>query len=499
MRYQIENDGSISQAETELLVDQKIILTELFEQFSWNVIRIEKNGAKYAIDIQNSHSKKILKLNVFTGNIRDESRNEKEKKIQLNGSDPRIIEENRINIVLGIYCRHNTDSLKDLIFAGWSVDKNTNYPSNPSIRGLTTDLIQSAKIVGFVKHEFKSKYVCIFRPEFIFYYIENISNIHNVNITRELVSSVGINDTNNTIYFGSPGTGKSHKVNEILEPLNKQFYERITFHPDYDNASFIGGYKPVSDEKGDIKYKFVPQVFTNIYVKAWEDLENAYFLAIEEINRGNCAEIFGEIFQLLDRNSRYTVSPSNELKNYLVEQLGEMHEGIKDGLKLPVNLSLLATMNTSDQSLFPMDSAFKRRWDWEYMPICYKEFDEEEQPNNSFNFLVKIDKNSSFRWIDFIKAVNDRIKMNENLGMDKCIGNYFIKPKNQEISLKEFINKAIFYLWNDVFKDEDENNSIFAKGDFYEDFFPIQSRGIELVTKLIESLSIDIITSEDIE
>lgn len=304
---------------------------------------------------------------------------------------------------------------------------------------------------------------------------------------------------NNTIYFGSPGTGKSHKVNEILEPLNKQFYERITFHPDYDNASFIGGYKPVSDENGGIKYRFVPQVFTNIYVRAWEDLENAYFLAIEEINRGNCAEIFGEIFQLLDRNSRYTVSPSNELKNYLVEQLGETHEGIKDGLRLPVNLSLLATMNTSDQSLFPMDSAFKRRWDWEYMPICYKEFDEEEQPNNSFNFLVKIDKNSSFRWIDFIKAVNDRIRMNENLGMDKCIGNYFIKPKNQEISLKEFVNKAIFYLWNDVFKDEDENNSIFAKGDFYEDFFPIQSRGIELVTKLVESLSIDIITFEDIE
>lgn len=156
-------------------------------------------------------------------------------------------------------------------------------------------------------------------------------------------------------------------------------------------------------------------------------------------------------------------------------------------------------MNTSDQSLFPMDSAFKRRWDWEYMPICYKEFDDEEQPNNSFNFLVKIDKNLSFRWIDFIKAVNDRIRMNENLGMDKCIGNYFIKPKNQEISLKEFVNKAIFYLWNDVFKDEDENNSIFAKGDFYEDFFPIQSRGIELVTKLVESLSIDIITFEDIE
>ncbi|HLP64189.1 McrB family protein [Flavobacterium sp.] len=304
---------------------------------------------------------------------------------------------------------------------------------------------------------------------------------------RPLIKS-STKESQQIIYYGAPGTGKSHKVNEILNSLNSNFYERITFHPEFDNATFVGGYKPVSDDNINgnnvIKYRFVPQSFTNIYVKAWNDLDNHYFLAIEEINRGNCAEIFGEIFQLLDRNNNYTVSPSNELKNYLNKSLINK-EGISDGLKLPPNLSILATMNTSDQSLFPMDSAFKRRWDWEYIPICYDDIPE----NESFGYDVKIDENTSFKWIDFIKNVNGVIKTNTNLGMDKCIGNYFIKSNSKEITLKEFINKAVFYLWNDVFKDEDD--SIFEKGTSYEDFFPIEETGKENVLKILKKLNIE--------
>ena len=194
---------------------------------------------------------------------------------------------------------------------------------------------------------------------------------------------------------------------------------------------------------------------------------------IEEINRGNCAEIFGDIFQLLDRNSDYSITPSNELKQYLVKVLTSVDaiKGIENGkMKLPSNLNILATMNTSDQSLFPMDSAFKRRWDWEYIPINYKKSPE----NPSSNFKVILSETESFSWIDFIAKVNSKIKQNPNLGMDKCIGNYFIKAKNDTISLEEFINKAIFYLWNDVFKDEDEH--IFEENTFYEDFFPILKR-----------------------
>lgn len=299
----------------------------------------------------------------------------------------------------------------------------------------------------------------------------------------------------NIIYYGAPGTGKSHKVKELLNEIDSQYFERITFHPEFDHASFVGGYKPIS--KGEeIKYNFVPQSFTNIYTKAWSDLDNQYYLVIEEINRGNCAEIFGDLFQLLDRNNDYTVSPSTELKQHLVETFGsDSHEGIANGLKLPPNLSLLATMNTSDQSLFPMDSAFKRRWDWEYIPICYEAQTQDGKENTSFNYKVIFEEGKSFSWIEFIKVVNYKIKSNPNLGMDKCIGNYFIKAENSEITLKEFINKAIFYLWNDVFKDEDSSDSIFEKGVYYEDFFPVNSNGKNLIEKIIKTLEIEIHTT----
>lgn len=327
--------------------------------------------------------------------------------------------------------------------------------------------------------------------------LKDVSNsklkIINENEVYKLVNlkSSPLKKTENIIYYGAPGTGKSYVVNEKLKTIDSNFYERITFHPEFDNASFVGGYRPKTekDEEGkdSIKYKFVPQAFTNIYVKAWNDLDNQYYLAIEEINRGNCAEIFGDIFQLLDRKSNYTVSPSNELKDYLNDVLTNK-DGINTGLKLPDNLSIYATMNTSDQSLFPMDSAFKRRWDWEYMPICYDDVPE----NESFQYLVNIDETTSFKWIDFIKNVNAIIKTNQNLGMDKCIGNYFIKTDSKEISLNEFVNKVIFYLWNDVFKDEDSADSIFEKGISYEDFFPINRNAKEEIEKILRSLDIEV-------
>lgn len=318
-----------------------------------------------------------------------------------------------------------------------------------------------------------------------------ISNSENSDLKKE-----------NIIYYGAPGTGKSHKVEQTLDGLNSKYFERITFHPEFDNASFIGGYRPVSKDviytgkddeeytEHEVHYEFVPQAFTNIYTRAWNDLNNQYYLAIEEINRGNCAEIFGDIFQLLDRKSNYTVSASNELKEHLNKVLINK-DGINNGLKLPPNLSIYATMNTSDQSLFPMDSAFKRRWDWEYIPICDEEINENGSINESFQYVVKIDELTSFKWIDFIRNVNKSIKSNQNLGMDKCIGNYFIKSDSKEIELKEFINKVVFYLWNDVFKDEDSSDSIFEKGTSYEDFFPINTNGKAEIVKILKAINID--------
>ncbi|MGM0380064.1 MAG: McrB family protein [Bacillota bacterium] len=300
--------------------------------------------------------------------------------------------------------------------------------------------------------------------------------------TKEKISS-----PLNKIFYGAPGTGKSHKVNQIIMG-NEENTEIVTFHPEFDYVSFVGGYKPSMD--GDnIKYEFVPQAFTNIYLEAWKNQDNDYFLVIEEINRGNCAEIFGDIFQLLDRNSNYRVTPSKELKEYLQKNLsGELLEYSKK-LLLPPNLNILATMNTSDQALFPMDSAFKRRWDWEYIPINYEISDD----NLSSKFFIEINEHETFSWISFISAVNTIIKTNENLGMDKCIGNYFIKPQEtHKIGIDTFINKAIFYLWNDVFKDEPEELNIFKDKTSYEDFFPINSNGINKIRELLHNIQVNI-------
>lgn len=276
-------------------------------------------------------------------------------------------------------------------------------------------------------------------------------------LTRAQVSS-----SLQTIYFGTPGSGKSHRVKDIIdEKVPKGEIEhrvfRTTFHPDSDYASFVGCYKP-SMHDSDITYEFTPQVFTNAYVQAWKKQAEAIeqekkqaedvYLVIEEINRGNCAQIFGDLFQILDRDkdgvSEYGITPDVDLLAYLKSQLPKDSQGLfEDKLRLPANLHILATMNTSDQSLFPMDSAFKRRWDWEYVPIDYsKDLD-------SGQFLITIDK-KEYLWVDFLQKVNARI-LSATDSEDKQMGNFFIKHSVEE---KDFKSKVMFYLWHEVCKDE---------------------------------------------
>jgi 5-methylcytosine-specific restriction endonuclease McrBC GTP-binding regulatory subunit McrB len=324
--------------------------------------------------------------------------------------------------------------------------------------------------------------------------IEALNKLKWVNKTTYL----SLGNSINRIYYGAPGTGKSHKVKELTKiPEEENRVERVTFHPEYDYYSFVGGYKPTMDGE-NIRYEFVPQAFTNIYVKAWNDLENDHYLIIEEINRGNCAEIFGDIFQLLDRTNDYKITPSKELKEYLKTVLPVSENIDAEKLLLPPNLNILATMNTSDQSLFPMDSAFKRRWDWEYLPICYTAFDDFSKKNASFYFEIDIEDGEKYSWIKFIEKINlNHIKNNTSLGMDKCIGNYFIKPDTgKTISLNPFINKVIFYLWNDVFKDEE--NKVFEENISYEDFFPINRNGKNKIKELFNRIELEPIKNFEI-
>lgn len=278
------------------------------------------------------------------------------------------------------------------------------------------------------------------------------------------------------IYYGAPGTGKSHKIKECLEGVSNENIFRTTFHPDSDYSTFVGAYKPTmrkqyrydacgivkySDEddlagmkKGEpiveriIEYRFVPQSFLNAYMQAYRKPEEKVYLIIEEINRGNCAQIFGDLFQLLDRDkngvSEYAIKADADLRAFLEDELGKDNIGIKDGeLRLPSNLYIYATMNTSDQSLFPIDSAFKRRWDWEYEPIKYKNID----------WVIDID-GLKYRWCDFQREVNNRI-LKDTGSEDKMLGDYFVNPPAKVISYDLFRNKILFYLWNDVCKDGD--------------------------------------------
>ena len=363
-----------------------------------------------------------------------------------------------------------------------------------------------------------------------------------------------------TIYFGSPGTGKSFKIkDEILSGVDDDYVFRTTFHPDTDYASFVGCYKPatehneaatsqslldynslveklkeylevkpvnitracvlfgfdyhdsivriqennahtipqliedaykpnttydsvmrggmaayessmrISSNSPTITYKFTPQTFTNAYVKAWQNPTDNIYLVIEEINRGNCAQIFGDLFQLLDRNddgvSEYPIKADADLTKYLQDKLGVDHEGIADGkIKLPANLYILATMNTSDQSLFPMDSAFKRRWEWKYVPTNIKGDKKKvlkvESKEKTELFNREQEKKVlrlgmyEYDWSVFLEKINKCITAATHSD-DKQLGFWFVKTHkgSNEIKLDTFVSKVIFYLWTDVFKD----------------------------------------------
>ncbi len=205
-------------------------------------------------------------------------------------------------------------------------------------------------------------------------------------------------------------------------------------------------------DNSKIVYSFVPQAFTKAYIKAWQTTERIY-LIIEEINRGNCAQIFGDLFQLLDRKdgvSEYPIDADADLANYLAKHLADVTrtdipEEVKKGnkLQLPSNLYIWATMNTSDQSLFPIDSAFKRRWDWIFIKI---------KNHPLLNYQIKIDGENK-DWWGFIEKIN-QIIASITSSADKQLGYFFCKADaNGEIDEKKFVSKVIFYLWNDVFKD----------------------------------------------
>ena len=309
------------------------------------------------------------------------------------------------------------------------------------------------------------------------------------------------------IFDGAPGTGKSNTIKRDVDDQGKTCF-RTTFHPDSDYSTFVGTYKPsmkptgvtlASGEKEEIiTYKFVPQAFTKAYAAAWNTTEDV-FLVIEEINRGNCAQIFGDLFQLLDRKggkSEYPIEADTDLANYLKEALDksprtDIPQEVKSGerLMLPQNLYIWATMNTSDQSLFPIDSAFKRRWDWVYIPI---------KPHAEENYKIKMG-NETYDWWGFLQKINSVIDDTTH-SEDKKLGYFFVNTESKTVCTEKFVSKVLFYLWNDVFKNYGFDHSIFTDSmgvkftfsDFFnEDGTPNTNRVNDFLKKLDNEIDKD--------
>ena len=420
--------------------------------------------------------------------------------------------------VIGIYKTGPNDD--DVIFSGFypNVMEDVELTAtSPTSKQLSIEKIQEAYLrnISFQDKGYSNGLPFIivnFKPQYIFWYMENRDQLHLNDIEEakhigNQIIGVPIKGIN-TIYYGAPGTGKSHQIDI---DTGKKHRFRVTFHPDTDYASFIGCYKPVMDTndegKEEIKYDFSAQRFLDAYVAAWKNPLTNYYLIIEEINRGNCAQIFGDMFQLLDRDedgySSYIIQSDKDIKRYLTKELkNDQNASYIERLKqrypedidnidfgtmaLPDNLSILATMNTSDQSLFPMDSAFKRRWNWEYIAIDY---------SDASKFWLKLDsdKDSVYNWDKVLHAINAFIIDNLDTA-DKTLGNRFVNPADKIIDFKMFRDKVLFFLFNDAFKD---NNTLSEKFDgikLFENIFEKSEHEQIIIAKKFvdEVLSVDV-------
>lgn len=339
--------------------------------------------------------------------------------------------------------------------------------------------------------------------EYYLYFIPKPLYENFIKIFVELTPNVSVQKNNERkqsiklalqqIFYGAPGTGKSYEINDLTKPYSTI---RTTFHPDSDYSTFVGAYKPVMEEtpvygaqgvevakEKRITYSYVKQAFLKAYLGAWQkyakcgETAEPQFLVIEEINRGNCAQIFGDLFQLLDRSdngfSTYPIEADSDLQNEIKKAFAEggeyaiengldvddavdgytsnygetLSDDIKNGrvLLLPNNIYIWATMNTSDQSLFPIDSAFKRRWDWRYVKIA----------DAGKGWKIKCGTEYC-DWWTFVEEINKKIAK-ETSSDDKKLGYFFCKPSmgSDTITEDKFVGKVLFYLWNDVFKDGD--------------------------------------------
>lgn len=353
-------------------------------------------------------------------------------------------------LLLGIY-RLTAD---DVVICAWDAAAYREH-ANPNSCYVDIHAIAGAFRSGFDRsQDNRGRYVCCFRPEFMHFYIENMAFLHDVGSADR---SRGIqedpaayDDTEgrleggeSIIYYGAPGTGKSHTVNQKVGGKN---CVRTVFHPDMQNSDFIGSLKPVMQEER-VSYSFSPGPFALALRNALQKAETRTYLVIEELNRAPAAAVFGELFLLLDRDAngrgKYDVNfPTPEFRDWLCKELDIKMERIR----LPSNLWLLATMNSADQGVYPIDTAFRRRWRQSYIPIDYA-----EAPTGTVNYVKLDGTTATIEWRDFARILNGHLTSKLSVAEDRLLGPWFVTDEDLA-AISTIPGKVLIYLWDDLLR-----------------------------------------------
>ena len=378
--------------------------------------------------------------------------------------------------LMGIYRRNGL-----IVICAWDPAAYEDH-AKPTSCYVRTEGMASAARTGFGQSvDSKKRLVCCFTPDMVAYYFENMASLHDkIVITDDLILPAPENEDDidtdlsnvpqnllpdsiarNRIFYGAPGTGKSHNLNEELNQLfpDESLFLRTTFYPEYTSGTFMGSFRPTpiyrtatedfleADKTGSagkfeplIDYRFVPGPFLRLLSRALSDPDHNYCLVIEEINRANASSVFADAFQMLDRDNdgggKYSVTLSPEASDYLAST------GHQGPVRIPANMFIWATMNSADQGVMPMDAAFKRRWTMEYVGL-----DDGEGAVAGWDISLRF-RNDPIKWNAFRKAINGHLAK-EGITEDRLLGPFFMTEKDLA-NPTAFENKLLQYLRDDV-------------------------------------------------
>lgn len=446
-------DGQIVEAEYNRAIDSlnndqvRSELLSAFQQFGHTATCepvSDEMGEVYAVVLDGAIDSPIYVCAKGTtpggrSNLNDEQRIQQKSKY-INYAY-RMAQQEKPAVLLGVYKREG-----QVIFCAWALKPSTAAPETPISKQIKINSIAEAMKSGFVQQDKGGgEFACAFRREFMFFYLNNYKWFHGTPATELTENGTHLPNATqnenrigeNILLYGVPGCGKSHTIKRDYCD-DEQYMERVVFHPDYTYSDFVGQIMPTNVD-GHISYPFIPGPFTRILKKATDDPNHEYFLVIEEINRGNAPAIFGEVFQLLDRQngvSEYGISNADIAKVVYNDPIAMV--------RIPANLFILATMNTADQNVFTLDTAFKRRW----------------AMKNIRNDIADCDYGNTFicgstiTWRVFAETINELII---DLGQgslsseDNRLGAYFVREDELGDSTA-FAEKVLMYLWNDAFK-----------------------------------------------